>query len=209
LVEDALFCHRCGKAQRDLVPRDDEALESLSGADTAVFQQPLPPPPAAVIALPISFRNTVAVRIGFLVASIASVLDAIPTLNMLFVIWSVCAGFVAVVLYSRTTGHSFSIRDGARMGWITGILNSLIIVVLFTVSMVTSSAELTNVLKEQVRTMAPNDANALSLIESPYAIATIILFTLLMMVVLFTGACVAGGALGARITRDESRSQLR
>jgi hypothetical protein len=208
LVENALFCHRCGKAQRDLVAQDDPTDRSADSS-AAPSQAVLPPPPPLLSALPINFHNSIAVRIGFLVASIASVLDAIPTVNMLFIIWSVCAGFVAVVLYGRTTGQTLSVGNGARLGWITGILNSLIVVVLFTVSMVTSSAELTTAIREQVRTMAPNDANALSLVDSPYAIATIVIFTLLMMVVIFTGACVAGGALGARITRDESRTQIR
>jgi hypothetical protein len=208
LVENALFCHRCGKAQRDLISQDDPAEIGTDIPATAAAQAVVPPPPL-LSSLPINFHNSIAVRIGFLVASIASVLDAIPAVNMLFIIWSVCAGFIAVLLYGRTTGQTLSIGNGARMGWITGILNSLIVVVLFTVSLMTSTAELTSSIREQVRTMAPNDANAISLVDSPYAIATIVIFTLIMMVVIFTGACVAGGALGARITRDESRTQIR
>lgn len=209
MVENALFCHRCGKAQRDLISQDDPAEASTDVPSVSATQAILPPPPPLLSSLPINFRNSIAVRIGFLVASIASVLDAIPAVNMLFIIWSVCAGFVAVLLYGRTTGQTLTVGNGARLGWITGILNSLIVVVLFTVSLMTSTAELTSSIREQVRTMAPNDANALSLVDSPYAIATIVIFTLFMMVVIFTGACVAGGALGARITRDESSTQIR
>jgi hypothetical protein len=207
LVENSLFCHRCGKAQRDLVAAD-ELPDELTKAPPAAFQSVLPPPPP-LASLPVNFHNSIAVRIGFLVASIASVLDAIPTVNMLFIIWSVCAGFVAVVLYGRTTGQTLSVRNGAKMGWITGVLNSLIVIVLFTISLVASSAELTNQLREQVRTMAPGDARALSMVDNPVAVVTIVLLMLLMLFVVFTGACVAGGALGARITRDESRSQIR
>ena len=129
----------------------------------------------------------------------ASVLDAIPAVNMLFIIWSVCAGFIAVLLYGRTTGQTLSIGNGARMGWITGILNSLIVVVLFTVSLMTSTAELTTSIREQVRTMAPNDANAISLVDSPYAIATIVIFTLIMMVVIFTEARTGSAHTSARL----------
>ena len=153
--------------------------------------------------MPVSFRNTIAVRIGFLVASVASVLDFVPGLNWLFIIWSVCAGFLAVFLYRRTTGQSLSIRGGAKMGWIAGVMNSLIVIVLFTVSIVASAGEITTALRDQIRSMAPNDSNAMSLVDSPYALASIILMTLVMLFLIFTCASIAGGALGARITRED------
>jgi hypothetical protein len=195
-VEDALFCHRCGKAQRDLIAATPEDQEPVA--------VPVPPPPPSIIVLPpVGFGNSLAVRLCFLVASVASVLDAMPILKLFFIIWSVVAGFVAVVLYRRATGLPLSIRDGARMGWITGVLNSLIITVLTTVSVASDPSDMQKALREQVRTAAANDPNALSMVESPYFLATVILFGLLLLFVFISGASVAGGALSARILRDD------
>lgn len=201
MVEDALFCHRCGKAQRELLAADPVYEEPAA----AVNVEPAAPPPplAALAGLPVTFRNTVAVRIGFLVASVASLLDFVPGLNWLFVIWSVCAGFLAVFLYRRTTGQSLTMRNGARLGWIAGVMNSLIVIVLFTISIVASAGEITSALRDQIRSMAPNDSNALALVDSPYALVTIILMTLVMLFLIFTCASIAGGVLGARITRED------
>jgi hypothetical protein len=194
LVEDALFCHRCGKAQRELisaVPEDHVAAPVL------------PPPPSVIIPPAVGFSNSLAVRMCFLVASVASVLDAMPVLQLFCIIWSVTAGFVAVVLYRRATGIPLNIREGARMGWITGVLNSLILTVLTTISVASNSAELNAAFREQVRAKAPNDPAAMAMLENPYVLAVGIVFMLFLIFVFVTGACVAGGALGARILRDD------
>jgi hypothetical protein len=188
LVEDALFCHRCGKAQRELIS---------AGADEPIVFPVLPPPPVAMLPPPIAFSNSLAVRLCFLVASVASVLDAMPIVQLFCVVWSVTAGFVAVVLYRRATGIPLNVRDGAKMGWITGVLNSLILTIL------TNSAELNAAFREQVRTKAPNDPAALAMVDNPYVLAIGIVFMLFLIFVFVTGACVGGGALGARILRED------
>jgi hypothetical protein len=193
-VEDALFCHRCGKAQRELIS---------AGVDEPVAIPVLPPPPMAMLPPPIAFSNSLAVRLCFLVASVASVLDAMPIIQLFCIIWSVTAGFVAVVLYRRATGIPLNVRDGAKMGWITGVLNSLILTILTTISVASNSAELNAAFREQVRTKAPNDPAALAMVDNPYVLATGIVFMLVLIFVFVTGACVAGGALGARILKED------
>lgn len=154
--------------------------------------------------MPVNFRNTAAVRIGFLVASIASMLDALPYASVLFIVWSACAGFIAVRLYRRSTGQELSVRSGAKMGWITGVLNSVIVIVLFTISFAASVSEFSADYHQRVTALAAKDANyakMLPLLESPYAIATGVILLLVAIFVLYTASCVAGGALGARVTR--------
>src|SRR5712692_7053299 len=122
LPTDSRFCHKCGKPQREEI----------------VVEQPPPPPSAIPAAIPTqtwheapSFHHPVAVRVGLFVASIATFLClAVP---FGFVIWLPSAGFTSVYLFSRRTGQSLSVRNGARMGWISGILSFLIITVLFTI----------------------------------------------------------------------------
>lgn len=196
MVEDALFCHRCGKAQRNLI----EAEDPTSAADSIPVSAMVAP--AVSVAVPVGFSNSVAVRLCFLVASVASVLDAMPAVQLLCVVWSICAGFIAVMLYRRATGRAMNIRDGAKMGWMTGVLNSLILTVLMTISIASNSAELSAALREQMRMKAPNDAATRALLDNPYVLASGILLTLLVIFIIITGACVAGGALGARTLRD-------
>ncbi len=166
--------------------------------------EPVPVIAAAIASpLPVSFSNTLALRLCFLIASVASVLDSIPAVQLLCIVWSVGAGFLAVMLYRRATGQAISMRNGVRMGWITGVLNSLILTVLTTISVASNSAELNAAFHEQVRLKAPNDPAALAVIENPYFLATGIIMMLFFMFVLVTGACIAGGALGARMVRDD------
>src|SRR5258706_15554813 len=121
LPEDARFCHKCGKPQREEI----------------AVEQPPPPPPAVAAAPPTdvwpgtpSFPHPVAVRVGLFVASIATFLCL--ALPFGFVVWLPSAGFISVYLFSRRTGQSLSVRNGARMGWIAGILSFVIATVLLT-----------------------------------------------------------------------------
>lgn len=158
--------------------------------------------------LPVNFRNPLAVRISLMVASFAAMLDAIPFLDLLFVVWSVAAGFLSVVLYRHRTGQALSVKGGAKMGWITGVLTFVIVTVLITVTFVSSGPALGNVYREQLGKVAAQDPNysqaAARLLESPYTLAIFVLLSLLFMFCVFAGACMAGGALGARISRRDS-----
>jgi hypothetical protein len=185
-VEDALFCHRCGKAQREL-------LLASSEEPVAVLPPPLPPP--------VNFSNSLAVRLCFLVASVASVLDFMPVLQLFCIIWSVTAGFVAVVLYRRVTGISLNIREGAKLGWITGVLNSLILSVLTSISFATDPSDIRAPIREQASKQA--DPMVLAMINNNYFFVLMLLFLLFLIFIFVSGACVAGGALGARILRDD------
>jgi hypothetical protein len=126
-----------------------------------------------------------------------------PAVQFLCILWSAGAGFAAVVLYRRATGQPINLRNGVRMGWIAGVLNSLILTILVTISIASSSAELNAAFREQVRLKAPNDPAAMALVENPYFLATAIIMMLFFLFIFVTGACVAGGALGAKMVRDE------
>ncbi|MDQ6700405.1 MAG: hypothetical protein M3Z36_09485 [Acidobacteriota bacterium] len=156
-----------------------------------------------------NFRNPLAVRISLMVASFAAMLDAMPFVDLLFVVWSVGAGFLSVVLYRRRTGQTLTIRGGARMGWITGVLTFVIVTVLITITFAASGPALANAYREQLGRIAaqdPNYSQVSRLLESPYTLAAFVLFSLLFMFFVFAGACMAGGALGARITRSDRKN---
>ena len=57
LPPDALFCHKCGKPQRELIAPEFHVPEH------AEFAPPPAAPPLSPEALPMNFRNPVALRI--------------------------------------------------------------------------------------------------------------------------------------------------
>src|ERR1019366_8127341 len=124
LPPDSLFCHKCGKPQRDVMAPEPEP-EPESEAEVA------PPPPAP------NFHNLVAVRIAFIVAPVAFLLSWIPALNL--ILW-IAAGFLAVFFHRRRTGVLLNVRAGVRLGWITGVIMFAITTVIFTLTVVPVAA---------------------------------------------------------------------
>lgn len=105
---DALFCHKCGKPQREFGAAEPEAppIETV-------------PPPIMHVrreAPPLNFRNPIALRIAALVALGGTFLIFLPYLNWL------AAGYFAAFFYRRRTGSAMNVLVGVRMGWITGVL---------------------------------------------------------------------------------------
>jgi hypothetical protein len=202
LPPDARFCHKCGKPQYDYMPAVEEA-------------EPEPPPRSPVlpeqqpIRFPadIGFHNGLAVRIGF-IAAMGAVLISLFPIPLPFVrlpLAFLAAGFLAVLLYSRRTGQTLTIRAGVRMGWITGIFSFTLVTVLFTVAMVALSSQ--GGLVKQFRSQFPaNDARAdviQQYLSSPGMIAGVVVFYLMLFFVIFTALPIIGGALGAKVLEKQ------
>jgi len=204
LPPDARFCHRCGKPQREeIVP------ETVARPPEVVAVAPPGPdgahPPSAPSS--VNFHNRTAVRIGLLMAGIASLLSALPTMAAGLVglaIWWMTAGFLSVYIYRRRTGQFLTVDSGLRMGWITGLLGSTITSVVFTVSVVPliRGGGLATLYQEQFHKMYGNDPNvqqALKMLENPSSLAMVVVFVLLFFFLIITFLCTAGGALGAKL----------
>ncbi len=192
---DALFCHKCGKPQRDLVV-----------PETEIATQPPPPvsiqpPLSPVSGPPLNFHNPVAVRIALLVAITATVLSFLPFLN-----W-IAAGFFAVFLYRRKTGSLLDVGAGMRMGWITGILMFGFWAVIFTAQQLPSalSGRLGTVFQEQLKNFPsqqdPMVQQMIRFFQSGPGIFAVLLLSLVALFVFITGLSMAGGALGAKMMR--------
>jgi len=203
LPPDARFCHRCGKPQRDEVIPE-------------TVEQEAPPPvvapvPPRIVPPGLNFHNPTAVRIGLLMASLASLLSALPVLAaglVGLVIWWLTAGFLSVYFYRRRTGQFLTVDSGLRMGWITGLMGSAITAVLFTVSMVplARGGGIAALYQEQMRKMSVSDPNveqALKVLQSPGGMAMFIVVALLFFFAIITFLCTAGGALGAKLVGRE------
>jgi len=205
LPPDARFCHRCGKPQREeVVP---ETVAPLPEMVTAATPGPEgAPPPSAPPR--VNFRNATAVRIGLLMAGIASLLSALPTMALGLAglaIWWVTAGFLSVYIYRRRTGQFLTVDSGLRMGWITGLLGSTIMSVVITVAIVPLiwGGGIASMYDEQFRKMYGNDPKmqqALKILEKdPSSLALGTILALVFFLLIITFLCTAGGALGAKL----------
>ena len=203
LPPDSLFCHKCGKPQRDVIAPEPEP-ESVA----EFVPPPASPPPASVAAElqppALNFHNLVAVRIAFVVAPVAFLLSWIPALNL--VLW-IAAGFLAVFFNRRRTGVLLNVRAGVRLGWITGVIMFAITTVIFTLTIVPVAANggIATLFRQQLKNPSdPNVREALRMLETAPGLAAILLVMLLMLFVFITLLSMAGGALGAKFV---SRNQ--
>ena len=199
LPPDSLFCHKCGKPQREVMepePQSESVAEFVPPAAPPIETAPRPPA--------LNFHNLVAVRIAFIVAPVAFLLSWIPALNL--ILW-IAAGFLAVFFHRRRTGVLLDVRAGVRLGWITGVIMFAITTVIFTLTVVPVAANggIATLFRQQLKNPSdPNVQEALRLLETTPGLATILIAMLFMLFVFITLLSMAGGALGAKFV---SRNQ--
>lgn len=196
LPEDALFCHKCGKPQRELVAVGE--IEPVSAPP------PLPDVPIAAPAPPvINFHNGTAVRIalgmGVLAFMCLLVVGQLALPEALIFVWLAAAGFLAVFLYRRSTGQRLSVINGARLGWISGIFGFVIVTIILALFVIAlSEPSVVTALREQIKTRGIPEANLDQMIEalrSPSGITG----ALGLFFLLFTVLPAFGGAVGAKL----------
>jgi len=186
LPPDALFCHKCGKPQREIVTPEPVA-------PPANVPPPSPPatPPTAVPPIPLNFHNRAAVKIALLVAGLATLLSFLLYLN-----WFL-AGFLAVFLYRRRTGQVLNLESGVRMGWITGLMTFAIMMVIlacFAVSVHAIGG--VAVLQQQFKGVVdPKVIESFKMLQNPADLAMV----LVQFFVFTTLLSMAGGALGVKL----------
>ncbi|MBA3973695.1 MAG: hypothetical protein C0504_05680 [Candidatus Solibacter sp.] len=210
LAGDARFCHRCGRPVRD----DDPILAQPEPEDNPPALEPRiagaqlePAPPAAAAMMEVSFRSPLAVRVGFLAAAIVQLvlmLIAMAHAVQLLPVVLAAGGAYAVVLFSRRSGRTLSVMEGARMGWISGVFSFVISTVLFTAGLLMSGKGLVPMFEENLKSAGLDPANAAKAIEMIRDPNVLVIFVVLMLIFNFLLVAVVsslGGALGARFTR--------
>jgi hypothetical protein len=191
LPPDSLFCHKCGKPQREVMaaePQPESVAEFVPPAAAPAAAEPQPPA--------LNFHNLAAIKVAFLMAVLATLLSFLPYLNWL------AAGFFAALMYRRRTGHLLNLESGLRLGWMTGVLMFVIIMVVFTASMALISAAggLSGLPAEVKSAIDPRVQEMVKMMQSVPAVAQM----LVMLFVFTTLLSMAGGALGAKFV---SRNQ--
>ncbi|MBI3665369.1 MAG: hypothetical protein HY236_03960 [Acidobacteria bacterium] len=192
----ALFCS-CGAELPDQAdqPREEPQPAAAPQAFTAI-------PPV------INFGNPIAVRVALLCASISGLLNLIPFVSFGCCLWVLGAGFFSVFLYGRRTGLLLSVRDGARLGWITGLFTFVIGIVFTSLAFVAtrSGGGLRDALRQVMEKMPAQDAAARQMMEfmaSPAGLAFFLLIYIVMAFLVVVSLAIAGGALGAKVMEKE------
>ena len=180
LVPDALFCHRCGKPQREIAGYEPEPVVIPEVIASAA---PVVKPP------PVNFHNRMAIQIGLMMAILATLASFLVYFNWL------AAGFFTVLLYRRRTGYPLDMQSGVRLGWITGILMFVIMTVILTGAVwFVSGGGLANLPADVKAALDPRMQEALKSLQSGPAIMEMVV----MLFVFTTLLSMAGGALGAK-----------
>ena len=193
LPDNARFCHNCGKPQR-------EPDQAIAGEVHPVEPAAGPPPRP-----PINFSNPVALRVALLCASLGSMLNAIPIVSFGCCLWMLGAGFLSAFLYTRRTGMLLSTGEGARMGWMTGVLTFVITIVLTAATFAIASnagASFRDILMQSLERLPAQDAGTQQIKEflaSPTGLAFFLLTYLVLGLFTMVSLAMAGGALSAKV----------
>lgn len=148
--------------------------------------------------LPVSFSNPIALRVAFLMSLITMLLTMIPIVNFLSPVWWLVAGSCAVLLYRRLTGMSLTVRAGARLGSITGVLAFVSLVVIIALTLAFTGNEF-------FQEMVKQNPDASQVLNNPPALALAAVFALVILFAMVVGMCTAGGALGARFANRNAK----
>ncbi len=148
--------------------------------------------------LPVSFSNPIALRVAFLMSLGIMLVTMIPVVNFLCPVWWLVAGLCAVLLYRRLTGLSLSVKAGARLGSITGVLGFLSLVVIIALTFALTGNEL-------FQEMIKQNPDASQVLNNPPALVMAAGLALVILFAMVVGICAAGGALGARFASRNAK----
>lgn len=118
-------------------------------------------------------------------------MEMIPGVNFLFIVWWLAAGWSGVRLYRRLTGFTLSVKEGARLGSLTGVFSFLSFTIVMALLMILNG-------REAFDQMAKANPQIAPVLNDPVQLALGVLMFLCVVFGLIVGTCAAGGALGAR-----------
>jgi hypothetical protein len=118
-------------------------------------------------------------------------IELTPFLNMLTFLWWLGAGWCAVLLYRRLTGSVLTVRAGARLGSITGVLTFLGYAIGITVTVSLAG-------KQLFEQMAKQNPDLKQVVNDPPMLFAALIMALAFLFAVVVALCAAGGALSAR-----------
>jgi hypothetical protein len=198
LPEDARFCHKCGKPQRE----EDVVVESAT--------PPQPPPLPAAAAAPaaqlpvIGFRNPAAVRAALISSALATLAGLVPLPSLIHTLWQLIAviagGFGSVYLYRRKTGEYLSVRGGLQIGWMVGMFCFVVMMVVLTLLLAfVSAVGEAGIKRLSEESGRPEVEQIFEMLANPAMLVLALVTSFFFLTVLGS----AGGALGSKILERE------
>ncbi|MEZ5364465.1 MAG: zinc ribbon domain-containing protein [Bryobacterales bacterium] len=197
LPEGAVFCPGCGR------PLTPEAREQERIQNALPRPKESPPPP------PVGFSDLQAIRACYWPAVMAALLANLPGLNVLCFLWHPGAGFLAVHSYRRRTGRTVDPREGARLGAMTGVISSTLMMVLLAVgTLLPGSPGIIGGFRLMQQEFEKSGETALAqqlgtLIADPPALALALVIGLTLSFAFTVGFAAFGGVVGARVLADK------
>lgn len=198
IPEGAQFCPGCGR------PLTEEALQR----ERELNAKPLPKTDAEAVT-PIGFGDSDALRVCYLSAAVATFLTTLGAPLALALIWFIGSGFFSVWAYRRRKGVSPSVREGAKLGWMTGVLTFSLLMVLLAIASMLSGVgprdRLEQSKEELIAGGVPEEVadTVAEALKSPLVLAAVFAFSLLLYFLLTAGFAALGGVLGAQILGRE------
>ena len=211
-VEEGVpFCPHCGAPQiRVAAPEPDTASAS------PLPDQPLSPPaadnplwgPPRSLSQPTESIHWNQVWQGALLAGVgAALLSSLPFLAFGSILWLFLAGVMTVSMYRRRVPAAV-IRPGTgmRIGALAGVFAFIITAIMSTVLFTTEGEQLRKLMQDQMRASMekasdPRSAEVMqqfiNKLGTPEGLATIFLWVLVVIAVVFVLFAAVGGALGA------------
>ena len=189
LPEDARFCHKCGKPQRD----EDVAAEMRRSEAVAPINTAPPPPPLEPPR--VSLRDPVSLSTALIATGVTLLLSLV--LGPVGVISPIAGGFFAVYLYRKRTGHALTVMNAMRLGWIAGIIVFVLTAVFVGVAAgALSQPELAQQIRDQMTKSTGSSQDVDRILEMLHSASGV---ALLLVGVFFSSTMMMGlgGAMGA------------
>ncbi|HUA61652.1 MAG TPA: zinc ribbon domain-containing protein [Verrucomicrobiae bacterium] len=190
LPPDALFCHKCGKPQREIAAVEPEPVP-------VVAAPPVPVEAPKVDPATVNFHNREALKVALLAAALATFLVFVPYVN-----W-VVGGYFSVFFYRRRTRRTVNIAAGVRIGWLTGLIAFVMAAAIFTTGiLIMRSPGVMDAMKaaaqdnEWIRQSLSTAQQTLAVTQS----ASTVIASLVGGFIFVTFLCMTGGLLGAVLT---------
>lgn len=196
----ASFCPGCGK------PLTDVARESERQANS--FQRPREEEEDSGLVDRVTFGTPGALRSCYWSAAFAAIIMSLPYASLLCFIVYPGAGFYSVHSFRRQTGKRVTLRAGAKLGFLTGVITFALLLILLTIaSSMPGSPGMSDTLDELEAAFEQQNEHDLvaqvqKLREEPTALALVALIGLSVVFCVTTAFATAGGALGAKVLED-------
>jgi hypothetical protein len=200
IPQGASFCPGCGR------PLTANARESERQANA--FQRPRAEEEESGPLDRVTFGTPGALRSCYWSAAFAAIIMSLPYATLLCFIVYPGAGFYSVHSFRRQTRRRVTLRAGAKLGFLTGVITFALLLILMTIASTMPGTPGFSATLDELETtfQQQGDAEIAARIQKlraePTQLALMALIGLSIGFCVTTGFATAGGALGAKVLED-------